>query len=221
MNAQAKSEPIFAVTLEGLAPLKLKQGLNLMDWEDLEKIDPAHLLIAERSLLEHNPERPHWIPYLLVNVEHTDQFFTYQRGKGVGESRLAGNDSNGLGGHVDEADCIKIAGTDHYDIKASLMNCAERELAEEFEGELDELELIGLLVDHSNEVGKVHIGVVMAAHALNGDLKTYRCKEQQLRTYGFTSARNLIDPTKGFNLESWSKIIMTHIVGVADGRIEG
>lgn len=207
MNVNDMKEPILAITKQGLAGLNLVQGFNPMDWEEFQGgIDPATLLVGERALLEVDFDKRHFIPYLLINNDR--KFFAYQRGKGVGESRLAGNDSCGLGGHTDRADVVYADPEETViDLRLSLNKAADRELAEELEGGVDRPHFVGLLIDDANEVGQVHIGVVYAVEAYDRD-QDYTCKEAALQALGFFTPQELLARPK---LENWSQIMMNHV----------
>lgn len=217
-------EPIVGITKLALAHLHLVQGFNPMTWQEfVAGIDQNDCLIGERALLEKDFAKRHFIPYLLIKGKRPANdctgvlttFFHYQRGKGVGESRLAGNDSCGMGGHVDAADAFtrsgrlfihKVPEPASIDIRTTLEFAAGRERDEELEGETSPLKFVGLLIDDSNEVGQVHIGVVMVADATQ-EPAAYRCKEEQLNELGFFTAEESLARPK---LENWSHILMTH-----------
>lgn len=108
----------------------------------------------------------HLIPYITVINKDTKEVFVYSRGKGGGESRLHGNCSIGLGGHMEEEL------TDTYTIKDAIVECIERELEEEvglkptMEAKLSyrnnlETNNFNIIYDPSNDVGKVHLGISM------------------------------------------------------------
>lgn len=69
---------------------------------DYKSVPPINYL-GDRTKLQLLPYR-----VLRFIIDGVYFYFMYQRGKGVGESRLAGNDSVGYGGHVDHADLLTI-----------------------------------------------------------------------------------------------------------------
>lgn len=113
------------------------------------------------------------LPQILgyVIIKCGNQVLTYAR-KG-GEGRLHGLRSLGIGGHVD---------IDDFDITAAnpylnaLRVSIEREVWEEvkYPARIGTTQLDSLIVDTSNSVGKVHLGVpvileVESTHSLNAD----------------------------------------------------
>ena len=55
-----------------------------------------------RSQAEKDPSFKQLIPYVIMNCG--DKFLSYVRGKRAGETRLVGNRSIGIGGHINPAD---------------------------------------------------------------------------------------------------------------------
>lgn len=108
----------------------------------------------------------HLIPYITVVDKNSGEIFVYSRGKAGGESRLHGNCSIGLGGHMEEEL------TETYTIKDAIVECIARELEEEvglkpteeakqvYRRNLDTGNF-NIIYDPSNDVGKVHLGLTM------------------------------------------------------------
>ena len=65
-----------------------------------------------------------------------------------------------------------------------------------------------MILDESNEVGKVHLGIAMIAR-VNGMVLS---KEDQIELVGFKSVEEIIANIDSY--ESWSQIIINHIGGV-------
>jgi len=154
----------------------------------LEFINPPPLVeyAGDRTKLQLLPYR-----VLRSKTAAGHLFSRYQRGKGVGESRLAGNDSIGYGGHMDwidyQSEAMTLAnenpsGMDEFvteeqdstlDVVQTLKLSAHREFLQEVKlirGERDvtdelansiEFNLAGLIWDHSNDVGHLHLGIVL------------------------------------------------------------
>jgi predicted NUDIX family phosphoesterase len=112
------------------------------------------LFYLERSKAETNPEYKQLIPYCVIKAgwDNRKNFFVYRRTKKSGESRLHDKWSIGVGGHISECDGIPSCS---YDA------AMKRELQEEvaLRGDFHN-EVLGLIYDPSNDVGKVHLGVV-------------------------------------------------------------
>lgn len=177
------------------------------------------------------------LPYRVITQEPDSNapllFTVYQRGKGVGESRLAGNNSIGFGGHVDMADAISegellvsleedVDSDDDFepteeqwstpDLEATLIDSAGREFEQEVllvtdvEQEVDiEPMFIGLILDRSDDVGCLHLGLVYHIE-LPASVTATPAEEELLAQPPQTAAQLLEDP----KLENWSRIVAQH-----------
>lgn len=156
-------------------------------------------------------------------------FLTYQRGKGVGESRLAGNASIGFGGHLELEDVITFSTAKSViDIMKTIANGAERELEEELqvinnEGKsvasaLKSASIIdhGLIYDNSNDVGRLHLGIP-SMYLLHEDLE-FDVKESELKMLGWYSAEQLLKPET--NSESWTLILAQHFKDLSASQLD-
>ncbi len=141
------------------------------------------------------------IPYVVF--KYKDSVFSYVRGKKAGEQRLVGNRSIGIGGHVNPIDRQIADSSDRSEDISTYMEAVRREISEEvIVSEEIEPEIIALLNDDSNEVGKVHFGVIHLC-----ELKTLAVKkrEQQITESGFIPIKDLMG-ARNDELESWSKL---------------
>lgn len=137
------------------------------------------------------------IPYVIL-VHRDDlgnlMIFHYERGSGQGEERLHSKVSIGVGGHINKED-------DMSGFIAAYASGMKRELYEEVEiNSPYQNELIGLINDDSNDVGRVHLGVVHALWLEKPDVKP---KEEDLLNSGFLTVEQLGE--KLANMESWSQ----------------
>jgi predicted NUDIX family phosphoesterase len=101
----------------------------LIDSGELER-DPMSvfrlpLTLADRAFCETDPSLRQLIPYIVARDHKTGNIYIYARGNGGAESRLFGNCSIGLGGHVDTEPVNQLFLVDH------LVEEAMRELTEE------------------------------------------------------------------------------------------
>lgn len=146
----------------------------------------------------------HPIPYVILYNDIEDSIFLYRRGSGVGESRLAGNTSCGIGGHVD---------VDQYNIDlppmAMIQDATNREINEELGQPISgKFEFIGTLYDTSNDVGKVHLGMV-AKKTIDQEAHpgcNIVTAESELHTIGFVKLSEIDVECPEYNFENWSKI---------------
>ncbi len=166
------------------------------------KINPtvSELLLANevsflpRELAENDNLWKQIIPYQLFN--HKDRFFVYERGEKIGEQRLSGKMSIGIGGHINTMD--------HADSPLAIYQQAIlRERQEELAGDFKVIadRFIGWINDESNPVGQVHLGAVhnvAIEHAENLRLSD----QEDLRAVGWLDARDIILDKDRF--ETWS-----------------
>ncbi len=149
-----------------------------------------------RTEAETNPDYKQIIPYVIMGCG--GEFLTYVRGKRAGEKRLVGNRSIGIGGHINPVDDMPLFGN-LYD---TYLTAVEREVEEEVHVECSHTDrIVALLNDDSNEVGKVHLGVV---HYWSLDEKQVSRREQMITQLEFMS----IDQLKQVagEMETWSSL---------------
>lgn len=209
-----KNELILAVKTAALNYQNLHgndQSLYLLQVHELLPVIANDLILGHRDTLEGDENHRQLLPYIVLTktFDGVTKYFAYRRGKGVGEARLSGNVSIGVGGHIDLAD-IQHVGSVLAPMETVIAS-VQRELQEEIEfhsesGEdLDmRFSSVGALVDNSNPVGKVHLGLVLQAH-LEGENGDAKCAEEELETLGWYTASELLD--SGMPLENWTKIL--------------
>jgi predicted NUDIX family phosphoesterase len=119
-----------------------------------------------RFLMEDNPSMKQVIPYCILRVAIDGErlYFTYRRGSKSGESRLIGNQSIGIGGHVNPCDTS-------LGWSKMFLKCAEREIGEEA-GNLYVQSIVpsGIIYDGSNDVGRVHFGIAYVCNVSGSDV---------------------------------------------------
>jgi len=131
---------------------------------DIKKYRPLlnddEMRFIERDIAEHDVNWKQIIPYIIPycpasHLPLSEFVFTYIRNKTGGESRLHDKMSIGVGGHINHADII-LSYTNNI-----FLNGLHRELREELKIKcIGDFEFVGLINDDSNDVGKVHLGVV-------------------------------------------------------------
>ncbi|TWT92493.1 phosphoesterase [Neorhodopirellula pilleata] len=152
-----------------------------------------------RSQMELDPNFKQLIPYVVMQwtdpADGLARIFTYTRGGG-GESRLHAKRSIGVGGHISSEDSEGV--DDPY------TTGMRRELEEEVSIDcpyVDQRE--GLLYDDSNEVGRVHLGVV---HRFILDRPLVSSKEADLAEGEFLTVDEL--RSQFDRLETWSQLCL-------------
>lgn len=155
-----------------------------------------------RSQAETDPSYKQIIPYVMIS--HGDQYLCYVRGKRAGETRLVGNRSIGIGGHINPIDNMPLFNTD---FREAYLTAVEREVEEEIHIESAySKSVVALLNDDSNEVGKVHLGIV---HMWNLEVPKVSKKEQMITQLTFMSEAELQEVKD--SLESWSMLCLDHL----------
>lgn len=167
-------------------------------WNGLAAVDIEHYVqlimqkkeFLPRSLMEVDPTYKQIIPYLIF--QHEDKYFLMQRTATSTEKRLQNKYSLGIGGHIREEDMQTN----------SIIDWANREFHEEvdYQGALT-IKPLGILNDDTNEVGKVHIGLVLLVQGNSEKIKVKsELKSGELLT---------VEQLKAYreNMESWSQYV--------------
>ena len=130
--------------------------------------------------------------------------FCYQRLKGGTEDRLHNKYSIGIGGHIEEDRDSRKSNTE------ALFSGAMAEINEELEGEFYPAKILTqknrnnfLIYDPSNEVGRVHLGVMMFSYARSVSDVTVKEKN---KISGEMIPFSRIKKSRDMALENWSKI---------------
>ncbi len=152
---------------------------------------------VDRTAAEKDESYKQLIPYVIL--KHGSSIFTYVRGKTGSEKRLKALRSIGIGGHIEPVDDgLFVGGADIYKVGA------DREVEEAVRvdcGYRDEI--AGLINDDSNEVGRVHLGIV---HIRDLDAPAVHKREKQITQAGFMEITEL--RARENELETWSRIAL-------------
>ena len=149
-----------------------------------------------RPQAEQDPSHKQLIPYVIM--AHQGKYFSYVRGRRAGESRLVGNRSIGIGGHINPVDDMPLFNIDFYQ---TYLAAVEREVAEEVAVETTYTDsVVALLNDDSNDVGSVHLGIV---HFWNLDAPKVDKREQMITQMSFMTPDELENVRD--TLETWSQ----------------
>jgi predicted NUDIX family phosphoesterase len=157
-----------------------------------------------RSQAETDPSFKQLIPYVLMTCD--GKVLSYVRGKRAGETRLVGNRSIGIGGHINEDDWTLFSA----DIRKTYCEAVDREVSEEVSVEAGHTDqIVALLNDDSNEVGQVHLGVV---HCWVLDAPSVNKREQMITQMDFLD----IDELRAVRetMETWSQLCLDGLEGI-------
>jgi predicted NUDIX family phosphoesterase len=160
---------------------------------------------AENNM-EINPKFKQPIPYVVLRKDNN--IFCYTRLGAGGEARLHGNISLGFGGHMN-----KIVGTT---FGVELVHNMYRELNEELHFmnvvAAPEANVIGFINDDSNEVGEVHLGVLLEVY-LNDQIEVAVKETDKIEGF-WLSLDELKSPETYDRLENWSKMAVDVLKGL-------
>lgn len=170
--------------------------------------------INDQISAESNPAYKQPIAYSVVVNLLLNKVFAYKRAidKSYHESRLAGNWSWGIGGHVEKVDMQNSEQA--CDI---IVRSRDREISEEIEiksGKSPVIKLSGYINDDSNYVGRVHLGLL---YIVETDANEIIPKDKEIAEGGYKTLKELEDICKqvkidsSVKVDSWSEIALTPI----------
>lgn len=180
---------------------KVNEGFTKIDcddvWDIFEEIDSYERcdeLEKDESILQ-------LIPYFVLTTglyhNGAGRVLVYNRGGDGGEGRLADNHSVGIGGHWRYSEgifeCIA---------REAFEECGENETLKEYLKDAT-IEPSGFLLDNSNPVGRVHLGILfqlddVPAFNLCGEIKDYDW---------LTVSECKMKP----NIENWSALALNNL----------
>jgi len=204
----AKEEQVLVVERKVVERAGMFQGLTLQVQRYLRRLfAPGVLSFIPRSQAEADPSYKQLIPYVLMN--YGGKYLSYVRGKRAGETRLMGNRSIGIGGHINPGDDeVPLFDTD---FRKMYDTAVRREVAEEVCLQASHTDcIVGLLNDDSNEVGSVHLGIV---HHWILDSPAVSKREQMITQMGFMSPAELKEVRD--TLETWSQLCLDKLSEMA------
>ena len=181
-----------------LESLGLFQGLQFqVDRYLAAMLARENNFFAPRSSAEADPSLKQIIPYAIL--AGSGKVLRYKRGKKSGEQRLVAKGSIGIGGHMNDRD----EGLFALDMEAYLAG-VQREIDEELIIERPlRNRIVALINDDSNEVGRVHLGVV---HVLELPHPVAEKRESAILGIEFLSPAQL--RAERNTLETWSQICL-------------
>lgn len=188
-------EHILVVKREHLLPPQHAwQGIKTDGMTAIADIITKHQEFIPRSSAEQDERYKQIIPYAVFRFE--GRYFLTQRKSSASEQRLRNKFSLGIGGHMRQEDMSQN----------SIFGWAMREFHEEIEYEGTIVPtIIGAINDDSNEVGKVHLGLVLL---LEGDSDRITVKSE-LKD-GFLASMEECQVYMP-HMETWSATIIKHL----------
>lgn len=168
---------------------------------------PAHIIPRER--LEDNPQYLQTLPYILV-FDDNRNLLIYNRASG--DPRLTNSWSIGIGGHVDIGDVEQqvLEGDHLIDVPKTLQNAAQREFHEEIgmvPPPSEKFYTAGLLHHPDDDVGQVHLGVVMSVVVDSESLQESIGESEEVGEYKMLNEDDDVEERLDGEIENWSKIL--------------
>ena len=160
-----------------------------------------------RPQAENDPAYKQLIPYVLLSCG--GRFLCYVRGKRAGETRLVSKTSIGIGGHINPIDEKPLFGAGFRD---AYLSAVQREVTEEIAVNAPHADrIVALLNDDTNEVGRVHLGVV---HHWRLERPDVAKREQMITNLSFQTAAEL--RALRDRMETWSQLCLDGIEKIAE-----
>ena len=197
------------------------EGINQLDTYKWLEEAQNHLVIRQRNQLEGEPAYRQLLPYVVfarAGDDGVNRFAAYRRGAGVGEAKLMGNVSIGFGGHIDLID-VSFNQSSVVNLADTITTAACREIIEEtvfqnasgsevdFDPYVHSDDICACILDNSNEVGQVHLGLVIVKE-LEDEAYQVQTREAELETLGMFTAQELLD--SDYPLENWTRLILEY-----------
>lgn len=161
-------------------------------------LDAANTQYLPRGEMEEDPSFKQLIPYCIfkyTDADGNEQVFQYTRGKGGGEARLRAKKSVGIGGHISTLDANESSPYEEG---------MRRELEEEINIDCQYTQnLVGLINDDENAVGKVHLGIV---HIFEVEEPKVSAREMEISDAGFRPVSEILADLDSY--ETWSQICL-------------
>ena len=201
MATGRREEMVLTVRRSLFDQLGAFQGLNFDVARYLTPfLSRENNLFVARSHAEADPTFKQIIPYVIL--VHEGRVLHYVRGKKGGEQRLTAKGSIGIGGHLNDAD-ENLFSLDQRSYLAGVRREVEEELILQ-SGYQNHIR--ALLNDDSNEVGRVHLGIV---HVFELDGAQVTKRESQITQVSFLTPAELL--ARREQLETWSQICADHL----------
>ncbi|KKR87925.1 MAG: Deoxycytidine triphosphate deaminase [Candidatus Curtissbacteria bacterium GW2011_GWA1_41_11] len=200
LRKDKSEERVMVVSRSDMFSLGIWHGLKTDDVNKYINIISRKHKFISRSLAEDDPHWQQIIPYLIF--ENSGKYFVMQRRGDHSDKRLANKFSIGVGGHINERDIKGIRGYKGGKVDNLVMQWAEREFREEvdYSGKF-KANFLGLINDDSNDVGLVHIGLVIH---ISGDSNNISIKDE----HKSGALEILVKVGSHYkHMETWSQIV--------------
>ena len=234
-------EHILAFPASNILAMGIRQGLDC-DHQYPKFLREAKPIWEQRSALEDDFNHQQCLPYrtyVAIGLDdEEDMIMVYQRAKTVGEEKLLNNFSVGFGGHIDKDPDYTIRADESFDLHGTIEANRVRENMEETnvlvkvndQGELRMLKPeavtdyhLGFINDHSDDVGKKHLGISTIVTVPKGSEVHSNEPNQIIR--GWMTLAEIEQHAKalegtGVKYENWSNLVLARLreLFTTDGR---
>ncbi|AEX85939.1 putative phosphoesterase (MutT family) [Marinitoga piezophila KA3] len=186
-------EKVWVIDNEVLNDIEFDNSFAVVEQTILEKIFKNAYFI-DRDIAENDESKKQIIPYVVLKNEN-NEILVVKRTKKQTEKRLHNLYSVGIGGHINPVD-------ESENPEQTFYNGLNRELDEETDIEkIKSLKYVGLILDDTTSVSRVHLGILFIAYITKAEIKE---KENFEETW--ISEKEL----KNFDgkFEGWSEIAL-------------
>ena len=177
--------------------------LNQVDFEDYQFINRKICDDKNEHTFNHSVgyRFPQILPYIAI-MDTDGKYLTYSR-NGT-ETRLHGSRSLGIGGHIDIYDLYDEHSHLFNNLIETITQATHRELQEEIDvtAMFDTTLLSRIIVDTTNSVGKVHVGLTTTLIAEQRGIHP----QEELYDPQWLTVKELKDSIDEY--ENWSKLII-------------
>ena len=202
--ADKMAEHVLCFKTEVLDDLGAFQGMCT----DVDRYFPTLVMPPQSAYVvrrdaEANPKFKQVIPYVLFVYE--DRILSYLRGKRGSERRLHDLRSLGIGGHIAVEDNTLFATSSD---PVGYYDAMRREVSEEVQvtWQYEDAPCVALINDDSNDVGRVHFGVV---HLIRLSAPQVSKKEAFIAGASLIDIREAVAEVEHY--ETWSQLCLRHI----------
>lgn len=176
-----------------------------------------NLKVFPRSKIEKDYSYKQIIVYVVIKSQNN--YLVYHRSPATGEKRLSNMYSLGIGGHVNSDDVSQLHLINERAINNFFLKAVMREINEEITINsqiIDEPKLLCFINDDSDDVGKVHFGVVWILEI--SEKKVDRRFERGIGKINFFELTDLIKKENLF--ENWSKLLIQYFAKGGFPRVD-
>jgi len=195
------AERVLVVRAEWVHSLHRTRGFLTEIHPDFFPELPSRAFFADRPQAEKDPGLRQVIPYVLVRFG--GKYLTVTRHRTQGEKRLHDKMSFGIGGHINPVD-----GDEGEILDAGLRRELSEELAVDDPPGWGDLSPMGLICDDTDEVSRVHLGIV-----LRWDVTEPVVIRETDKMHGEYMAPQAIGAARD-RLENWSRLVYDGLLGL-------